>query len=183
MTKGISATKPVTEFIDVAKKYCLLIEKRSEKTAIQLLQEAFILLPQLCLYGMRLPDVKRLSDYERQSRTKEQWNNVYKSLRNKLKDYDVYVNVFDPYDKKDHEAINNSVSYDLTDIYYDLKPGLKYWLKVSAADKLRIIWHWKWGFENHWGRHATQVFSALFSLLFEHIEGKDGFLIGIREGS
>lgn len=64
MTKKISDTQPVIDFIDVATRYCRLIESREDKTKVKLLQESFIILPQLCLCEMKLPDIKRLSDIE-----------------------------------------------------------------------------------------------------------------------
>jgi hypothetical protein len=181
MTKKISNAKPVINFIEAAKEYCLLVEKRDDKTNIQLLQQVFIVLPQLCLCGMRLPDVKRLSDYEPARLPYERRNDLSKSLQVMLKDYDVYTEIFDPYDVKEQEPIRGVLSDDLSDIYLDLRPGLHEWEQASPREKLDIIWDWKFGFEHHWGRHATSAFRALYSLLYNHIEGKYELYIGIRE--
>jgi hypothetical protein len=48
---------------------------------------------------------------------------------------------------------------------------------------LDIIWEWEFGFETHWGEHATNAIRALYWLLYNHIENKkdDGnTYIGIR---
>jgi hypothetical protein len=185
MTKKISDTKPIIEFIDVATRFCMLIENRDEKTGIKLLQEAFIILPQLCLSGMRLPDIKRFFDYKETRMSQEQWNELYKSLERKFAKYDGYNEMFDPYDIEDQEPTYGTLSDDLSDIYRDIKPGLQGWEKVTSTERLAIIWHWQWGFENHWGDHATSVFRALYSLLYNHIENKNDdeyqLYIGIRE--
>ena len=57
MTKKISDTEPVLTFMDMATKYCQLIEGREHETEIQLLQKAIIILPQLCFFAMKLPDI------------------------------------------------------------------------------------------------------------------------------
>jgi hypothetical protein len=181
MTKKISDTKPVVDFVEVAREYCQLIDDRDQKTAIQLLQAIFVYLPRLCLYGLGLPEIKRSLDYDLPQRSQEEWQNLYKSLQNKLEGYDVYFEVFDPYDDKDHESISQTVSDDLSDIYFDLKSGLKEWSRASVAEQRSIIWDWKFGFASHWGHHATGAFRTLFSLLFEHIEGKSELYIGIKE--
>lgn len=183
MTKKISDTKPVNEFIDIATRFCLLIEKRDEKTAIQVLQEAFSLLPQLCLCGMRLPDIKRLSDYEPTRIPYEQLNDLFKSLQHKFKGWDLYKEMFDPYRRTGKKPVYASLSDDFSDIYRDTKPGLQDWETATAIERLDIIWDWKWGFENHWGEHATGAFRALYSLLFHHVEDKYGDYIGIRQNS
>jgi len=181
MTKKISETKPIVEFRDIASKFCLLIENRDAKKPIQLLQEAFIILPQLCLCGMRLPDIKKLSDYEVPDVPNEQWYELFESLQYRLKDYDVYTEVFDPYDEEDQNPIHGTLSDDLSDIYRDIKNGLQEWENVTTTERLDIIWHWKFLFEHHWGHHATGVFRALYSLLYQHIEGEYELYIGIRE--
>ena len=144
-------TQPVIDFIDVATRYCRLIESREDKTKIKLLQEAFIILPQLCLCEMKLPDIKRLSDYEETEIPHEQWNDISKSLGRKFKNHNYYKKMFDPYDRKDKKPVTGSLSDDLTDIYLDIIPGLRAWGKASSADRLNIIWYWKLGFSSHWG--------------------------------
>ncbi len=180
MTKKISDTKPVIDFVGIATKYCQFIEKRDNKTKIQLLQEALIILPQLCLCGMTLPDIKKLSEYESPEISHEQWNDLFKSLHHKLKGWDYYKEMFDPYKRRDKKPVYASLSDDLSDIYRDLKPGLQDWEKTTANERLDIIWHWKCGFENHWGDHATRAFRALYSLLYKHIDDKYGDYIGVR---
>lgn len=185
MTKRISDTKPVTEFISIAAEFCSLIENRNEKTDVQLLQETFVALLKLCLHGMRLPDIERLSDYESFEISHEEWDKLFKSLQHKLGDYDEYKQMSDPYEDTDQEPVVSSLSYDMSEIYIDLKPGLQEWENANATERRDIIWQWKWGFENHWGDHAARAFRALYSLLYCHIEDKSGdyLYIGIRDVS
>ena len=179
MTQKISDTKPVIDFIDMATRYCQLIEDRENKSEIQLLQEVIIILPQLCVYAMKLPDIKQLSDYEPSRIPHEQWEDIYKSLQHKLGEHDYYQEIFDPYQNKE-EQVTASLADDLADIYGDIKRGLQDWVKASPSDRLHIIWYWKLDFD-HWGAHATGAFRALYSLLYHHIEDKYGDYIGIRD--
>ena len=180
MTQRISDTKPVKEFINVATKYIHLIDSRNKLSGIQILQQAFILLPQLCLCGMNLPDILRMSDYELPDKAVKEWSDINKSIQSKLKENDVYHQVFDPFDTDDIQPTSSSVSNDLSEIYQDIKPGLQEWERASADDRRTIIWDWKFLFENHWGAHATSAFKALYWLLYSHIEDNEGDYIGLR---
>jgi hypothetical protein len=101
MTKRISDTKPVLDFIDIARKYCNLIEDRENKTGIKLLQEAFIILPQLIYFGMKLPNIQRVTSYHPNRITCEEWQIIYESLMRKIKKWDNYLKMFDPYKRRE----------------------------------------------------------------------------------
>jgi hypothetical protein len=183
MTKRISDTKPVLDFIEVATQYCEIIEGRESRTKIKLLKEAFILFPQLCLYGMKLPEIERFNYYDYSELTEisdKMWSEVYTSLKHKLKRWDYYKEMSDPYNKKVKISMYGILSCDLSEIYEDIKLGLMAWENATPARKLSIIWNWKFGFEHHWGDHATSAFRALYSLLYEHLDSKDGDHVGIR---
>jgi hypothetical protein len=181
MTKRISDTKPVLDFIEVATQYCELIEGRESRTKIKLLQEAFILLPQLCLYGMKLPEIDRFTYYDYEStELPETWSEIHKSLKHKLKRWEYYKKMFDPYNRKIKISTYGVLSLDLSEIYEDIKYGLIDWGNATPSMKRGIIWNWKFGFEYHWGDHATSAFRALYSLLYGHLEDKDGDYVGIR---
>ena len=172
MTKRISDTKPVLDFIDIARKYCLLIEDRENMPGIKLLQEAFIILPQLIYSGMKLPEIKRVTDYHPDRISYEEYNLIYDSLLHKIKKWDNYLEMFDPYKRREKIPVHGSLSDDLADIYRDVQSGLNEWDKIPAPQKLDIIWEWEYSFETHWGEHATSAIRALYWLLYSHIENK-----------
>ena len=43
-----------------------------------------------------------------------------------------------------------------------------------------IVYSWRLNYEIHWGEHVTGAFRAIHCLLYDYINGKDGFQIGIR---
>ena len=124
MTKRISDTKPVLEFIEIATGFCLLLENHHRKAQVRFLQEAFILLAQLSYSGMKLPEIKKLIDYDVPSMPYERWNDMYQSLKSKIGQFDTYYQVSDPYDIDDRKPMQSTISDDLSDIYRDIKPGL-----------------------------------------------------------
>ena len=180
MTQRVSDTKPVREFIDVVTKYVHLIDSRNKLSGIKILQQSFILLPQMCLCGMKLPDIHRMSDYELPKKDVKEFFEIYNSIQSKIKRNDVYHQVFDPFNTDDIQLTSISISNDLSEVYQDINQGLREWESASADDRRRIIWDWKFGFENHWGNHATSAFKALYWLLYSHIEDNEGDYIGIR---
>jgi hypothetical protein len=181
MTKKISERKPVLEFIDIATKYCTLIESRENMSRIKLFQGAFIILPQLCHCGMRLPEVYRFPDYKKRGIPNDKYMVILHSLHDKFKEWDLYKKIFDPYERKDKEWNYGSLADDVADVYRDIKPGLQEWDSSDAADRRYSIWDWSFLFEHHWGHHATGAFQTLYFLLYWHIEDKYGDHIGIRE--
>ena len=180
MTKRISDKQPVLDFIVIAEHFCRIIEDRGDKTALQLLQEAYILLPQLCLSAVRLPDIKRTSDYSTPRISVENRQTIFDSLREYFSEYDRYQDISDPHDASDHEIMQLSLANDLCEIYENIKPGLNEWAKTGVAEKRDIIWEWKFSYENHWGDHATRSFRALYHLLNQHIEDERRDYIGTR---
>ena len=170
MTRKISESKSALDFINVVSQFCLLLESNKDNNGLQLLQNAYVLLCQLCLYGMKLPEIKRLTEYETHRKPNTRWKEMFDSLNQRLEEFGYYHEISDPFDLEDHELILGSLSNDLSEIYQDIAPGLHVWEKANTSEKLCIIWEWKWGYENHWGDHATTALRALHSLLFQHIE-------------
>ena len=180
MTKKLLDNLSINRFIDVSIKYCTLIENRNKMKTIYFLQEIYFLLPQICYHGVKLPYIRSGNLIKRHNRTK-QWQLLYKSLKQKLKKYDSYLEMFDPYDFKDKEPVQASLADDLSDIYLDLSVGIKEWEKSNSIKRKDIVFEWWLDHEIHWGEHATGAFRAIHCLLFRYLEDKDGFYIGVRK--
>ena len=72
--------------------------------------------------------------------------------------FDSYSEVFDPYDREDHEPVVGSLSDDLLDVYRDIRGGLWSWETDATAN---AIWEWRFSFDTHWGDHAADALRAL----------------------
>ncbi len=103
----------------------------------------------------------------------DEWKGIFDSLCHKLGEYDCFFAVYDPYSKKDHNPIDDSLARNLTEIYDDLVKDVRAWGTATAAEKLEVIWDLRFGFEDHWGHHATMAIYTLYALLYMHIENEE----------
>ena len=97
----------------------------------------------------------------------EQWGQLYNLLKEKLGDWDGYIQVFDP--TQDKEAIFGTLADDLADIYRDLKEGLVL-NETHSAHPEDIIWTWRLLYYSHWGHHALDALRTIHFRLQEILE-------------
>jgi hypothetical protein len=166
-------------FGSVARTFCDVVDAAPLLDRSELLVQIYQTLPQLIGEGIRLPSVE-LSDNEdpeeetrkSQLRAKarlreEQWRQLYDALKEKLGDWDLYWQVFDP--TKDQEAIYGSLADDIADIYRDLNEGLIL-NDVQLMPPQDNVWEWRLGFYSHWGKHAIDALRVIHFLLQEKLE-------------
>jgi hypothetical protein len=165
-------------FRPVAQRFCSLVDSSVTLDKTEFLVELYRMIPELIGEAMRLPGVESaVADNEVEnpetlmSQTKpkarighEEWSQLYKALQEKLGDWNLYWQVFDPI--KENEAIRGSLADDIADIYRDLKEGIEHMEsdKVLLRD---IIFVWRYGFYSHWGRHAINALNTIHSLLYD----------------
>lgn len=78
---------------------------------------------------------------------------LFSRLRRLLADRDGYWLEFDRADGDDIDVMTGSLADDLTDIYCELKSGLRlYELDPACATRA-----WACGFDAHWGRHLVDA--------------------------
>jgi Domain of unknown function (DUF5063) len=124
--------------------------------------QVYRILPKLIDEAISLPDVE-LSDDPKSTRRSvrqriEEWDQLFNSLKEKLGDWNLYKQVFDP--TRDAEAICGSLADDIADIYRELKAGLV--LRETHRDRPEEpIWEWRVGFYPHWGRQAIDALLAI----------------------
>ena len=83
---------------------------------------------------------------------------LYSQLRNMLGDRDSYWMEFDVAD--DEQSMSGSLADDLTDIYCELKNGLK----VIDGEPERAAEGWHKGYHLHWGQHLVDAERHLYEL-------------------
>jgi Domain of unknown function (DUF5063) len=94
------------------------------------------------------------------------WRPLYSSLTIKLGAvWNQYREVFDPYDESIDKVVTGSLADDLSDIYVDLRQGEDFW-SHGLFDE--AVWQWRFGFESHWGEHATSALRAIRTLSASH---------------
>lgn len=165
-------------FCLIAQQFCAVVDSAPNLERIELLIRIFPLLPQLIGEAICLPDVG-LSDCtipevelahssarERARSKGAQWGQLYNLLTAKLGDWNPYWQVFDP--TKEQEAIYGSLADDIADIYRDLKDGVILSESHQALPEDNI-WHWRYGFHSHWGKHAMDALRTIHCLLEENL--------------
>ena len=165
MTAPNNASEAAGRFRDIASRFCSLVDTASSMNREFLLLELYSVLPKLTDAAIELPKVElpdgddpvpgkgdmRASIRQRQ----EEWSVLYKSLKEKLADWDLYHCVFDP--TKDNEVIFGSLADDIADIYRDLNVGLI----LCEMQPAQAIFEWRFLFHSHWGQHAMDALRTI----------------------
>ncbi|MGA7906709.1 MAG: DUF5063 domain-containing protein [Candidatus Sulfotelmatobacter sp.] len=156
-------------FSVIAYRFCSTVDAVSTLDRTDLLSKLYRILSALISEAIGLPDVSRDDDDELEGMSKrgfhigglteQEWGKLYNCLKEKLGDWDLYHQVFDP--TKDTEAIFGSLADDIADIYRDLKKGLALGESHQSLCDEDAIWTWRLLFYSHWGQHAMQALHAI----------------------
>ncbi len=161
----------VKRFVNAAKNYCGFLEETPDDP-VQWLQDILNSLSDLYSSAHHLPEYDVDQDFYNEDDfdvPSEETSAIMEKVMNLLQDQVWYWAYFDPSEPTDskEEPIMGNLADDLTDIYRDIKPGLKAW--DSMDDKLlpEIVFDWKFPlFGCHWGVHAVSAIRALHPLCY-----------------
>ena len=79
--------------------------------------------------------------------------------------FQYYESRHDPFGLGEREREISDLADDLADIWRDLKPGLELY---AGNERVKAAAEWKFGFETHWGRHATAALYVLHCWLVDN---------------
>lgn len=148
-------------------EFCAAVDSVPAIDRIYLLSRIYEILPRLIHQGTTLPDLpcsERDTHKElTRSRMKEaEWGQLYALLKEKLGDWNLYWQVFDP--TQDSEAIRGSLADDIADIYRDVKEGIDV-DNPDLALQQDAIFNWRVLYYSHWGQHAMNALSTIHFVL------------------
>ena len=149
-------SRNASEMINLAQRYCELIEASSAELE-SWLEDVAELLPRLHAAVASLNgkvysgDVTLMPDLDARFE-------LYTHLVELLGDRDSYWLEFDRID--DSVTMTGSLADDLTDIYCELKHGLR----SVDEDPAQSVQAWLGGFSCHWGQHLTDAERHLSAL-------------------
>jgi hypothetical protein len=147
----------VAEVIGLARRYCELIDA-SGADRPRWLAEVAALLPRLhaamSSLHFSVPDAEHDHPVDLDARFE-----LYSHLRELLCDRDGYFLAFDPY-HEGADAMSGSLADDLTDIYCELKHGLR----AFEVDPGRALETWMLGYDHHWAEHLVDAERHLANL-------------------
>lgn len=145
-----------SEMISLARRYCALIEASSTEH-VSWLKDVAVLLPRLHA-AINSLDGHRYNGEVSLSADLDARFELFTRLVGLLGDRDSYWLEFDSPD--DFHAMTGSLADDLTDIYCELKHGLR----MVDKDPTRSVRAWREGFVCHWGQHLTDAERHLSAL-------------------
>ncbi len=149
----------IERFVAVARRYCEWAEGNLENS-VEELQRARLLLTELHLAAIKLPDIGVGEQVEVDEVSSEAWQIMFQRFGNLP--VNGYWDVFDPLKEDEKEAVYNSLADDLADIYRDVKDGLNLF---DAGHIIEAVWEWRFSFRTHWGQHLSGAQRALHSYL------------------
>lgn len=147
----------MNELSRLARQYCQLIESAAEGD-ISWLRELSSLLPRLHAAVTALGAPPRSASYfnpDLDARFEQ-----FAQLRRLLGHRDAYWMEFDV--APDEQAMSGSLADDLTDIYCELKHGLR--LLEEKRQPERAFDDWCCGYQEHWGQHLLDAERHLYEL-------------------
>jgi len=148
------------ELVKTARDYCRLIDRIPGRE--DWLSPLFQLLPRLHANVVAVPDPGGADLAPEHSDLDDRFD-LFSKLRARLGERDHYWMEFDqPQDVVDNgEHRTGSLADDLTDIYFELKRGLRL-LEAAGPDTVAHLW--ETGFNQHWGQHLIDAERHLYAL-------------------
>jgi hypothetical protein len=143
------ANDTTQQMADLAERFCHLVERFDEKAIEPWLVDMSALLPQLEEAVSALGQSEDMSIYESTTDYDERFE-LFTRLYNALGERDGYNY---EYDSLQGQRLSGSLADDITDIYFDLKRGLKLLdnnPQLAARD-------WQHSYEFHWRHHLLDA--------------------------
>jgi hypothetical protein len=135
-------------------------------TGERAVREALVRITRLYLAALELPPAwseELASEPDAERVGEDEWRAVFAAASRLPVDY--YAEVFDPSVIPPEVPVIASIADDIADIYRDVVSGLG---AYQAGRRAQAIWEWGFGFEHHWGEHATGAIRALHAWLATH---------------
>jgi hypothetical protein len=158
----ILSSRPVLEMLTVANEYCLFFEKAENYNVEDILTYFQRIAPLLYLKGSLLPAVEADEDtFSERYVTEEQWEAIFKILRQKFDHNDVYY-------VHDHnfDTVQVSLADNLADIYQDMKDFVMLYQKNISFSRQNALAQIRVLFYDHWGLRVLDALRAVHYLLF-----------------
>lgn len=157
MSESTNIPAAIKDFADVGRRYCQWAE-RELGDPHQAMQQVQLLLAELHLAAVHLPELKLGDNLDAPQISLEDWS----LISNKFGQLPVtvYIDVFNPL--KDNQPIENSLPDDLADIWRDVKVGL---ILFDANHPIDAAWKWRLNFQCHWGQHLVGAQRAVHEYL------------------
>lgn len=155
-------SRQVIEMITVAHEYCVYFEQAEKQRPQDIFSFFQKIGPLLYLKGSLLPaGLEADAQFMERFVTEEQWEGIFKTLRDKFSRQDTYYIHDQNYDSQQASLADN-----MADIYQDMKDFVILYQKAPMQSKVCAVFELQKLFENHWGIRVLQALSAIHTLVY-----------------
>ncbi len=164
-------TKAALEMLTVANEYCLFFEKAESYDTMDILLYFQKIAPLLYLKASLIDPLPANDDaFNERYVTEEQWETIFKTLREKLGSGDQYY-IHD----HNHDSVEASLSDNMADIYQDMKDFIMLYQKNNEPARHNAIANLTDLFRWRWGPALINALGAVHHLLFKEDISPDLF--------
>jgi hypothetical protein len=162
-------TKPIIEMLTVANEYCLFFERAETFQAPEIIGFFQKIAPLLYLKAATLPDIAVTDEsFNERFVTEEQWETVFKALREKIGSDDLYYMLDQNNDTKQASLADN-----LADIYQDMKDFIMLYQKGPQLARENAIYQLRYLMATHWGGTLLDALKASHVKVFKNLIDPD----------
>jgi hypothetical protein len=160
-------SEQVIAFAKAANEYCSITEK-AELLALKLwIDKVHRILPELYLGAVSLPILSpSFEEMNQRNVTEEQYASIQKKMLVKLGEFDAFEEVFDKNRIEAEDAVGESISENLADIYQDIKDFVLLFEDGSYEVMYEAIWEVRQSFEQYWGQKLVNTLRAVHFLIY-----------------
>ncbi len=160
-------SKQVLEMIAVAHEYCVFLEKAENASADQIVSFFQKIAPLLYLKGAMLPTgIFTEPEHIERFVTEEQWEGIFKILREKFAGIDLYFAL-----DENNDSHQFSLADNMADVYQDMKDFVLLFQKAPMASKTAAVAELQRLYETHWGKIMLRALAAIHSIVYRENEG------------
>ncbi len=161
-------SKIINDFFLVANEFCLYMDELEKYNKLDILTYMQKLLPLLYVKGSLLPEVDNFDEkYNERFVTHEQWEEIYKKLKEVLKEDNLYITVHNV-DIMDNEPQRMNLAENLTDLYQDLKDFLLLYSKNYSHSKKNAL-HWvNYYYQTSWGYKLVNIIKMIHTIIYKN---------------
>jgi len=171
----------IRRFVEVAERFCSVIDRIQKLTEIEFLRQIDVLLPRVYSFGLDLPEVGYEIDQEDGPESvpigtaaeghHERWKQLCARIENKLGRHTWFRHVHDPADPNDQEVCVASLADELAEVYIGLRDGLDLY-SSDAPPSESAVQRWRVALLL-WPNSAKDAIAAVYALVHCHYDEDD----------
>jgi hypothetical protein len=140
-------------FVAAAKQFVRFVDESEDLGRDAFVRDVQPILLDVYVTGMSLDRGDPTDELEPpSSMTTDEWWSLFQRLQRQLGSFD--------------SVVDGSLSDDIADVYRNLLDGF---VPFESGDPGEAVWHWRFLFDSHWGRHAARGIYALEVLRSEYV--------------